>query len=104
MIFLNHRLIDRLITHRLKLVPKNLTLNQKLLRQLICSDFLERLDEEPELMENVITCDETWIFQYSVETKWQSMHWKTPAFPGMKKAKMSKSKFKATLIGFFLHQ
>ena len=24
------------------------------------------LDEEPELMENIITCDETWIFQYEV--------------------------------------
>ena len=29
-------------------------------------------------MENVITCDETWIFQYDPETKRQSMHWKTP--------------------------
>jgi len=31
-----------------------------------------RLDEELDLMENIITCDETWIFQYNVETKWQS--------------------------------
>lgn len=84
-----------------KLVPKNLTPDQKLVRQQICSDFLERLDEEPELMENIITCDETWIFQYDVETKRQSMHWKTPASPRMKKARMSKSKFKAMLIVFF---
>ncbi|KAJ8943503.1 hypothetical protein NQ318_016283 [Aromia moschata] len=81
-----------------KLVPKNLTPDQKL-RQQICSDFLERLDEESELMENIITCDETWI--YDVETKRQSMHWKTPASPRMKKAKMSRSKFKAMLIVFF---
>jgi len=32
-----------------KLVPKNLAPDQKLVRQQICSDFLERLDEEPEL-------------------------------------------------------
>jgi hypothetical protein len=44
-----------------------------------------RLDEEPEMMEN-ITCDETWIFQYNVETKQQSMHWKTTALPRMKKS------------------
>ncbi|KAJ8940691.1 hypothetical protein NQ318_017664 [Aromia moschata] len=83
-----------------KLVPKNLTPNQKLVRQ-IYSDFLERLDEESELMINIITCDGTWIFQYDVETKRQSMYWKTPASPRMKKAKMSKSKFKAMLIVFF---
>ena len=57
----------------MKLVPKNLITDQKLVCQQICSDFLVRLDEEPELMEN-ITCDITWIFQYDVETKWQSMH------------------------------
>ncbi|VVC34690.1 Transposase, type 1 [Cinara cedri] len=84
-----------------KLVPKNLTPDQKLFRQQICSDILERLEEEPELMENIITCVETWIFQYDVETKRQSMYWKTPASPRMKKARMLKSKFKATLIVFF---
>ncbi len=52
-----------------KLVPKNFTPDQKLVRQQIYSDFLKRLDEEPELMENIITCDETWIFQYNVESK-----------------------------------
>ncbi|KAJ8943718.1 hypothetical protein NQ318_012485 [Aromia moschata] len=84
-----------------KFVPKTFTPDQKLVRQQICSDFLERLDEDSELMENIITCDETWIFQHDVETKRQSMHWKTPASPRMKKAKMSKSKFKAMLIVFF---
>ncbi len=38
----------------------------------ICADFLERLDEEPELMEDIITWDETWIFQYDFGTEWQS--------------------------------
>lgn len=52
---------------------KNLT--QKLLRQQVCSDFLERLEEDSGLIKNIITWDETWIFQYDVETKRQSMHW-----------------------------
>ncbi|VVC36390.1 Transposase, type 1 [Cinara cedri] len=52
-------------------------------------------------MENIITCDETWLFQYDVETKRQYMHWKTPATPRMKKARMFKSKFKAMLVVFF---
>ncbi len=42
-----------------KLVPKKMTPDQKLVHQKICSDFLERLDKEPELMENIITCNET---------------------------------------------
>ncbi len=57
-----------------KLDPKHLAPDRKLVRQQICSDFLARLDEEHELMENIITGDEAWIFQYDVETKRQSMH------------------------------
>ncbi len=45
----------------LKLILENLTLHQKLVQQQICSDFLERLDKEPKLAENIVTCDETWI-------------------------------------------
>jgi hypothetical protein len=71
-----------------KLMPKNLTPDQKLLRQQVCSDFLERLEEDPGLMKN-ITYDETWIFQYDVETKRQSMHWKKLKSPRIKKARIS---------------
>ncbi len=38
----------------------------QLIRQQICLNLLERLDEEPELMENIITSDEIWIFQYDL--------------------------------------
>ncbi len=82
-----------------KLLPKNLSPDQKRCKQ-ICSHFLERLDEEPELMKNIFTCDETWIFSYNVETKRQSVHCKTPASPRMKNARMSKSKFKVIQIVF----
>lgn len=84
-----------------KMVPKNLTQEQKDNRKAICSDIMERLKEEPDLLTRVITCDETWVFQYDPETKRQSMHWKTPTSPRMKKARMSKSKLKALLIVFF---
>ncbi len=43
-----------------KLVPKYLTPDQKLIRQQTCSDFLERMDEEPEFMQNIISCDKIW--------------------------------------------
>ncbi|KAL4113365.1 hypothetical protein QTP88_016997 [Uroleucon formosanum] len=84
-----------------KMVPKNLTLEQKDGRRQICVDILERMENERDLLKKVITCDETWIFQYDPETKRQSMHWKTSASPILKKARMSKSKLKAMLIVFF---
>lgn len=58
---------------RVKMVLKNLTQDQKDNRRVICSDILQRLDEQPNLLENVITCDGTWIFQYDHDTKRKSM-------------------------------
>ena len=84
-----------------KMVPRVLTPEQKERRKECCVDILQQLDADPNLFHKVITCDETWIFQYDPETKRQSMHWKTPSSPRMKKARQSKSKFKAMLIVFF---
>jgi histone-lysine N-methyltransferase SETMAR len=84
-----------------KVVPRLLTPDQKENRKRICAEILEQIEANPNFLENVITCDETWIFQYDPETKRQSMHWKTPSSPRLKKARQSKSKFKAMLIVFF---
>lgn len=64
-------------------------------------DALENIENNPDFLQNVITCDETWIFQYDPETKRQSMHWKKSQSPRLKKARMGKSKFKAMMIVFF---
>jgi len=42
-----------------KMVPKNLTQDQKDNRKVIFSEILQRLNEQLNLLENVITCDET---------------------------------------------
>jgi hypothetical protein len=62
---------------------------------------MEQITEQLDVLENVITCGETWIFQYDPEMRMQSMHWKTPTSPRMEKARMSKSKVKAVMIVFF---
>ena len=59
------------------------------------------IEEEPDFLGKVITGDETWVFQYDLETKRQSLQWKTAASPRPKKARMSKSKIKMMLITFF---
>jgi len=86
-----------------KVVPKILTSEQKEHRENCCVDTFENIENDPDFFQNVITCDETWVFQYDPETKRQSMHWKSPQTPRKKIARMSKSKFRAMMVVFFLY-
>ena len=83
-----------------KMAPRLLTPDQKEIRMNICADILQNIENDPDLLENIITCDESWFFQYNPESKRQSMHWKSPSSPRQKKARQSKSKFKAMMIVF----
>jgi len=47
-----------------KMVPKNLTTEQKSIRRDVCLHLLDRLEREPEFFSRVITGDESWIFEY----------------------------------------
>jgi len=62
--------------------------------------FFKNIENDPNFLENVITCDESWVFQYDPEIKRQFMQWKSPISPSQKKARQSKSKFKAMMIVF----
>jgi len=84
-----------------KMVPKNLTTEQKANRRDVCLDFLDRLEREPEFFSHVITGDESWILEYDSKTKRQSQEWQTANSPHPKKARMSKSKIKSMPICFF---
>jgi len=53
-------------------------------------------------LEQVITGDEMWVFEYDPEKKRQSSEWLTTESPQPKRARMSKSKMKSMLIVFFL--
>jgi len=61
-----------------KMVPKELTQEQKQRRVTICQDLLERQDD---ILGHVITGDETWVYQYDPEMKRQSAQWKTANSP-----------------------
>jgi len=61
-----------------KMVPKELTKEQKQGRVTICQDLLERQDDT---FGRVITGDETWVYQFVPETKQQSAQWKTANSP-----------------------
>jgi len=61
-----------------KMVPKELTEEQKERRVTICRDLLERQDD---ILGHAITGDETWVYQYNPEMKRQSPQWKNANSP-----------------------
>jgi len=66
----------------------------------ISSDLLRNA----EMFDRVITSNETVCFQYDLETKRQSMQWKTQNSLCPKKARMSRSQVKTMLVCFFDHK
>ena len=64
-----------------KIVPKLLSEEQKERRKELCLDLLQRIEKGPDLLNSIITCDETWVFTYDPETKRQSMQWKSTSSP-----------------------
>ncbi len=61
---------DKLCLRKLcaKLVPTNLTEEQKKCRVDICLHWLKAIESE-NILKCVITCDELWLFEYDPKTK-----------------------------------
>ena len=64
-----------------KLVPKVLTDEQKENRVLISCELLDHVRGNPDFLEQVISSDEAWVFEYDPETKRQSSEWHTTEPP-----------------------
>ena len=84
-----------------KMVPKLLDDDQKEWHMEVYQDILKHLQTDPDLLQRVITGDESWIFEYDLETKLQSLQWRCPSSLRPKKARQSRSKIKLMLITFF---
>jgi len=104
----NRKAVRRILTGELgmrkicaKMVPRKLTEQQRDARVRVCAEVLEQVEDDPELMERVITGGESWFFQCDPETKRQSLEWCSKGSPRPKKAHMSKSKLKCMLVCFF---
>jgi len=68
-----------------KMVPKLLSDEQKECCKEMCLDLLQCTEDEPDLLNSIITCDETWVFTYGPETKRQSMQWNSASSPRPKR-------------------
>ncbi len=71
-----------------KIVPKNLSQEQKDVRRERCLDDLQSIDNDPLFPERVVTGDESCIFEYNPEIKCPSMEWHISTSLWPKKARM----------------
>ena len=85
-----------------KFVPKLLTEQQKELRKEISEYKLDLANHDPEFVKTIITGDETWVYGYDPETKFQSSQRKHPESPWPKKAREVCSNLKVMLTCFFI--
>jgi hypothetical protein len=62
-------------------VQRCLTDEQKALGLQACEDVTQSVDDDRSLLDSVVTGDETWCFQCDLQTKRQSMEWRSPSSP-----------------------
>ena len=84
-----------------KFVPRLLTDDQKENRVEISQELLANANDNENFLKNIITGDETWVYEYDVKTKKQSSHWMGKVSPRPKKARMSRSNIKVLFVVFF---
>ena len=84
-----------------KFVPKLLVEQQKQQRLDIAQDMLNCANSDSDFMKTIITGDETWVYGYDPETKFQSSQWKHQTSPRPKKARQVRSNVKVMLTCFF---
>ena len=54
-------------------------------------EIVELINSDPTVLDALVSCDESWIYCYDLDTKSQSSQWKHAGSPRPKKARQSKS-------------
>jgi len=84
-----------------KLMPRLLTNDQKQHQLEISKELKEQVSNDPHFLFKVVSGDESWIYGYDTEAKWQSSQWNCPPSYRPKKVQQVKSNVKSMLICFF---
>ena len=66
----------------------------------VADDLIQTATNEPDFLKKVITRDESWDYDYDLETKVQLSQWKSLGSPHLKKVRQSNSKIKIMLTVF----
>ena len=83
-----------------KFVPRMLREDQKERRCHDSREMVELINSDP-AVDDLVTCDESWIYCYDPKTKRQSSQWKHAGSPRPKKVIQCKSTHKYLMIPFF---
>ena len=84
-----------------KFVPKLLNDEQKRARREWCQLNLDLLNEEDELLQRIVTGDESWMSVFEVETKQRSAEWQPKGSARPMKAMRQRSERKSMLTCFW---
>ena len=84
-----------------KFVPRVLREDQKERHCHDSREMVELINSDPALHDDLMTCNESWIYCYDPVTKKQSSQWKHAGSPRPKKVRQSKSTHKLLMIPFF---
>ena len=68
-----------------KFIPKLLSDEQKQHRLQVAQEMINQSENDPDLLNRVITGDKSWVYGYDPETKAQSSQWKSPGSLRQKK-------------------
>ena len=83
-----------------KFVPRVLREDQKERRCHDSREIVELINSDPAVLDALVTCDESWIYCYDLETKRHSSQWKHAGSLRPKKARQNKSTLKLLMIPF----
>ena len=83
-----------------KFVTRVLKEDQKERRCHDSREMVELINSDPAVIDDLVTCDESWIYCYDPETKRQSYQWKHAGSPRPEKARQSKSTHKILITPF----
>lgn len=84
-----------------KFVPRILTQEQKAHRKTLCQQNLDAFRQDKDMLEKVITCDESWLSVFEPETKQKSAQWRRKGSIRPQKALRARSTKKTMLVLFF---
>ena len=84
-----------------KFVPRVIRKYQKERRCHDSKEMVELINSDLAVLDALVTCDESWIYCYDLETKRQSSQWRHAGSARPKRARQSKSTHKLLMIPFF---
>ena len=84
-----------------KFVPRLLNNDQQDHRVQVCTQLQKAGTHDPNFLSRDITGDESWLYDYDLETKQQSSQWKMPSSLRPNKVRQVRSNIKSMLIIFF---